>query len=248
MNKRLFLFLIAGVGIVVVIGLLWFPSSGFLPRSTLTPSPTYGRFFRLQGTVIPLGELSETQISPKEVLATLLARPEPEYPGISMPTRLAMIPDNTLQLYMDSSFGFSFYYPANWQIEHLTTSESYRKWPENGYALNISNFPNLIAKQDKNPDEILISMYLYPKPEIFTTLEDWVIDRFQVPDGPKINGLKKENLGKKQVITWTSTDDQFPQGDRNIAYEQRYNIYYFSAYPSTSSSISMLNDIVNSLN
>jgi len=107
-----------------------------------------------------------------------------------IPTRTGHAHGERWVTYTDANFGFSFSYPANWEMDVPTRMES-AKLPDYGYLVTVRNFNNAVAKRDLNPQEIKIDLWLFPKPEKYSTLEEWITNRPLFAPGTSYSGIER---------------------------------------------------------
>ena len=259
MNKKLLLSLIILVVIMGLAGLkqasanpLWGPPPP--PPPTPTPMPQGSDLLiyqeDLSSSPLPTerpesreeqeasDQLQQAQLEQSAVL-------ENEQ-GLAIPTRIGQPPSNEKASYRDANFGFSFMYPANWQVDAPAQKAS-GKIPEHGYVVTIRNFNNVVAKRDLNPDEIKVDVWLFPKPENYSTLEAWATTQTLFAPETTYSEFERFSAGDKQFITWTATGPTVPQGARLYALEQPTSIFLVVGYPSTSLDVSALDELVKSL-
>lgn len=188
------------------------------------------------------------------VTPTAIATPQPTSTEAAvLSTQLATAeisnsqpPKNEMASYRDANFGFSFTHPANWAVDS-PAKKDYGNIPEHGYIVSIRNFNNVVAKRDLNLDEIKIDVWLFPKPENYSTLEAWITTQTLFAPETTYSKLDRLSVGDKQIITWTATGPTLPQGARLYALEQHKSIYLVVGYPSTSLYISSMDELVKSL-
>jgi hypothetical protein len=256
MNKKILLSLITLVIIMGLAGLtqasanpLWAPppdtptpmaqsSDPLLYQEDLSsnPSPTETPKSREEQEAIEL--LQQDQLEQSQALGN--------EQGSMLPTRVGQRPKNEIATYRDPNFGFSFTYPANWQVD-APAKKSRGKIPDYGYLVTIFNFNNVVAKRDLNPDEIKIDLWLFPKPEDYSTLEAWATTRALFAPETTYSELERFSVGIKRFITWTATGPTVPQGASLYALEQPTFIYLIVGYPSTALYILSLDELVRSL-
>jgi hypothetical protein len=166
--------------------------------------------------------------------------------GLVIPTRVGELPSAEKSSYRDPNFGFSFTYPSNWQVE-LPPQAAYSKIPEHGYLVTIRNFNDVVAKRDFHPDEIKVDMWLFPKPKGYSTLESWIATQVLFAPETTYSELERFPVEDRQILTWIATGPTVPQGARLYAFEQQNSLHLIVGYPSTSSYISSLDELIMSL-
>ncbi len=199
---------------------------------------------------MPLGSLptqAAKSLEEETAVAQLQQRPLPsDRQGFEIPTRMGQPPEQNVHEYVDTNFGFSLSYPANWQLDS-PSPKVYNGIPELGYLVTIRNFNNVVVKRDLDPQEIKIDLWLFPKPVDYTTLEAWIAGRSLFTPETVYGPLDRSTLGGKQIITWTATGPTVPEGARLYAFEQPGRIFLLVAYPSGSPYVPMVGRIVESI-
>ncbi len=251
MRKKLFLSLIILVLIMMGVVGLRQVSANPLWSPVLPPTPTPGSKGLDQEELSvfsgPLATQKPSSPEEQKVIDQLQQSPIlGEEQGFAIPTRVGQSAKDELASYLDPNFGFSFTYPANWQVD-APVKKAYSELPEHGYLVTIRNFNNVVAKRDLNPDEIKVDLWLFPKPEKYSTLVEWTATQTLFVPETTYSKTERISIGDKQIIIWTATGPTVPQGARLYAIEQPTFIYLVVGYPSTSLNISALDELVESL-
>ncbi len=251
MNKKFVLISLIIAGFIVGgVGLMRAYANPFW---SLVPPPTPTQGPKSLGQNIPLlpSVPLPTQVAKSAAEQTAVAQLQRSSPpgseqSFAIPTRIGQAPDEKVRDYVDANFGFSFSYPANWQVD-MPLNKTYSAIPEQGYLVTIRNFNDVAVKRDLDRQEIKIDLWLFSRPENYSTLEAWVTAQNLFAPGTAYSQLEGLLLGNGQAITWTATGSTVPQGARLYALEQKDRIYLAVSYPSTSSYTSTVNNIVESL-
>lgn len=255
MNRKLF----GGMAVLLVVAVLavmsqisanpfWSPPPP--PEPTQTVEPTQSTSANLENVLdlsnIPLPTQTPSSVREKNEIEQLQQPPaqaNSEY--FRIPSREGRTPGDWTR-YEDPNFNFAFSYPANWLIlspEGLRTT----KIPSHGYLITIQNFENVVSKIGMKPNELKVDLWLFPKTDTFTSLEDWVSSRELFATGTSYSEFSDLSESGKVAITWTATGPLIPQGAKLIALEQQERIFLLVAYPASSEFSWILDNMLQDL-
>jgi hypothetical protein len=151
--------------------------------------------------------------------------------------------------YHDLDIGFSFEYPANWQVD--APNQSCQLVPPTGTFIVIRNYNYSIQvmKGLVTPEMLNIKISVSPDFAQYNTLDNWVAQyRRESTPNPDItySPVIRFTVSNVPAVRWTVKTPMAPEETVEVAFGKEQWLYHITAYPLTSLHLDTFDRIVSS--
>ncbi len=240
MNKRTYL-LIFGVMLFILIVALGYSTLQIVAGPLYAPPPPApGTPTGSRPTRPPTFDPRQLGLPP--TMATSVPAPLESIPTLSRPKPVT--PASTWQTYRDPKFGFSFQYPANWKVD-APTGPSSSNTPV-GTDIIVRNFEYTDYKGPMPSDLLKIEITLLPELDQYGTLDNWVSRRPLFAPETTFGSRETVSVNGIRALRWAAKGPTVAEGASVVAMGKGTWVYFFVAFPATSTHIATFDRLVSS--